>query len=145
MLRRIITFFSVTVLLMAPLAQGSVFAGEDLRDLLSRKYKEEKDICKVVKKAIKDGLNTKEVTRDCIEMGHDACLVIRCAIEAKGNLDQIISGALDAGTTSDVCSRCAVDAGADPKDVHPYTQDFPAPSPIPTPDAPAKVMSPSSF
>jgi hypothetical protein len=76
-----------------------------------KKYKEEKDICPVVKKSITEGINTQDVTRACIETGHDACLVIRCAIEAKGNLEQIITGALEAGTTSDVCSRCAVDAG----------------------------------
>lgn len=142
---RIGTFFLFTVLLMVPLMQGSVFAAENLKDILSKKYKEEKDICKVVKSAIKDGLNTKDVVRACIEMGHDACLVIRCGIEAKGNLEQIITGALAAGTTSDVCSRCAIDAGAEAKDVHPYTQEFPDPNRIPLPDKPAKVISPSSF
>jgi hypothetical protein len=144
-MKRIITFFSLTFLLICPLLQGPVFAGEDLKGLLSEKYKEEKDICKVVKQAIKDGLNAKDVTRDSIQMGHDACLVIRCGIEAKGNLGQIINGALEAGTTTDVCSRCAVDAGADPNDVQPYTQEFPAPNPIPMPEQPAKVISPSSF
>ncbi len=114
---RICITVSLALLLMAPLVPGSVSAQETLKDLLAKKYKEEKDICPVVKKTIREGLNTKEITQSCIEMGHDACLVVRCAVEAKGNLEQIIAGAIAAGTTSDVCSRCAMNAGADPKDI----------------------------
>jgi len=68
-----------------------------------------------VKKTIKEGLDTKEVTKTCIQMGHDACIVVKCGIEANGNLEQIITGALEAGTTPDVCSRCALEVGADPQ------------------------------
>jgi hypothetical protein len=100
-----------------PLVSVPVFAEETLKDILSKKYMEEKDICHVIKKVINEGINVKEVTKTSIEMGHDACLVIKCAIEAEGNLQDIISGALEAGTTPDVCSRCAMDAGADPMEI----------------------------
>ena len=93
------------------------FAEDMLKDDINNSFKQTKDICSVVKKVLSEGWNTKDVTKDCIQLGHDACLVIRCAIEGNGNLDQIIAGALEAGTTSDVCSRCAIQAGADPKDV----------------------------
>lgn len=96
------------------LAHSPVFAGDTLKDVLSKKYQAEKDICPVVKKTILEGQSSKDVTKTSIQLGHDACLVIRCAIEAKGQLDQVIAGALEVGTTSDVCSRCAIDAGADP-------------------------------
>ena len=86
----------------------------DVKDGVDKKYKETKDICTVVKKFLSDGMNTKEITKASIQLGHDACLVVRCAIEANGSLDQIITGALEAGATSDVCSRCALEAGADP-------------------------------
>ncbi len=101
----------LSVFFTVPFIYGAAYGEDTLKNMLSKRYKEEKDICPVVKKSITEGINTQEVTRACIETGHDACLVIRCAIEAKGNLEQIITGALEAGTTSDVCSRCAVDAG----------------------------------
>ncbi len=94
-----------------------VLADGTLKDDISKNFKETKDICPIVKKFLSDGGNTKELTKDCIQLGHDACLVVRCAIEGNGNLDQIITGALEAGTTSDVCSRCAIQAGVDPQDV----------------------------
>jgi hypothetical protein len=112
-----ITFIILAVLAIFPLICAPVFAQETLKDILSKKYTEEKDICNVVKKVIKEGLNTKDVTKTSIEMGYDACLVIKCAIEAEGNLQDIISGALEAGVTPDVCSRCAMDAGADPLEI----------------------------
>jgi hypothetical protein len=90
------------------------FSEETVKDGVDKKYKETRDICTVVKKLLSDGMNTKEITKASIQLGHDACLVVRCAIEAKGSLDQIITGALEAGATSDVCSRCALEAGADP-------------------------------
>jgi len=96
---------------------SAVLAEGTLKDDLSRNFRDTKDICPVVKKFLSDGVNTKEVTKDCIQLGHDACLVVRCAIEANGNLEQILTGALEAGTTSDVCSRCAIQAGVDAKDV----------------------------
>jgi hypothetical protein len=90
------------------------FAEETVKNGVDKKYKETKDICTVVKSLLSDGMNTKEVTKASIQLGHDACLVVRCAIEANGSLNQIITGALEAGATSDVCSRCALEAGADP-------------------------------
>jgi len=96
------------------IAQNPAFAQDRLKDMISKKYHEEKDICPVVKNAILEGQSSRDVTKTSILLGHDACLVIRCAIEAKGRLDQVIAGALEAGTTSDVCSRCAINAGADP-------------------------------
>jgi len=108
---RMIIAALLSVFFTVPFIYGAAYAEDTLKDMLSKRYKEEKDICPVVKKSITEGINTQDVTRACIEAGHDACLVIRCAIEAKGNLEQIITGALEAGTTSDVCSRCAVDAG----------------------------------
>ncbi|MEW6586436.1 MAG: hypothetical protein AB1442_12600 [Nitrospirota bacterium] len=92
-------------------------AEETLKDTIARKYAQTKDICPVVKQTINDGINTKEICKSSIELGHDACVVIRCAIAAEGDLLQIITGAIEAGATPDVCSRCAIEAGADPKDV----------------------------
>ena len=111
------SFLILVVGITLLLINNSAFAQETLKDILAKKYKEEKDICLVVKKAIAEGMNVKEVTKTSIEIGRDACLVIKCAIEAKGNLEEIIIGALEAGATSDVCSRCALDAGADPLEI----------------------------
>ncbi len=90
------------------------FAEETVKDVVDKKYKEIKDIRIVIKNLLSDGMNTKEVTKASIQLGHDACLVVKCAIEANGSLEQIITGALEAGASSDVCSRCALEAGADP-------------------------------
>ncbi len=117
MRHRVAIIFSLVVLLLGSYIPASVSLAETLRDELTRDYKKEGDICPVVKKAIGSGLNTKDVTKTCIEMGRDACLVVRCAVEANGNLEQIITGATEAGATSDVCSRCAMNAGADPKEI----------------------------
>ena len=111
------SFLILVVGITLLLINNSAFAKETLKDILAKKYKEEKDICLVVKKAITEGMNVKEVTKTSIEIGRDACLVIKCAIEAKGNLEEIIIGALEAGATSDVCSRCALDAGANPLEI----------------------------
>ncbi len=116
-MRIIIAFLVMAMFTISPIVTGSVSAGGNLKDILAKKYNEEKDICKVVKKVITEGLNTKEVTKMCIQMGHDACLVVKCAIEAQGSLEQIITGALEAGATSDVCSRCAIEAGVEPGSV----------------------------
>ncbi|MEW6052673.1 MAG: hypothetical protein AB1552_02635 [Nitrospirota bacterium] len=113
-IRTTITFLAAVMLALSTFYAGSLGAEETLRDVLARKFNENKDICKVVKNAISEGLNTKEVVKTCILMGHDACLVVKCGIEAEGSLEQIITGALEAGTTSDVCSRCAIEAGIDP-------------------------------
>jgi len=110
----IAVLFGVSALL---LMMGTVYADQSLKDTLAQKYNKEKDVCRVVKQALQAGMNTKEVTKSSIELGHEACLVIRCAIEANGSLQQIVTGALEAGTTSDVCSKCAIDAGADPRAV----------------------------
>jgi hypothetical protein len=112
---RIIT--SVLIISFASLflvAQSLAFAGDTLKDMISKEFQKEKDICPVVKETILEGQSSKDCTKTSIQLGHDACLVIRCAIEAKGQIDQVIAGALEAGTTSDVCSRCAINAGADP-------------------------------
>jgi len=118
--------FLLTVLLI----HVPVFA-QDLKDVLTKQYREGKDICTVTEKAIRSGMNAKEVTKACIEMGHDACLVVRCAVEANGSIEQIITGALEAGATSDVCSRCAMNAGADPRDVAKILETGLGYSPIP--------------
>jgi hypothetical protein len=93
---------------------SSVFAEDTVKNMVAKNYKETKDISLVVKKLIKEGVETKEVVMASIQLGHDACLVIRSAIEAEGNLEQIIAGALAGGATADVCSRCMVEAGIDP-------------------------------
>jgi hypothetical protein len=112
---RIITaVFLVSFASLFLVAQSPAFAEDTLKDMISKEFHKEKDICPVVKKAIIEGQASRDVTKTSILLGHDACLVIRCAIEAKGQIDQVIAGALEAGTTSDVCSRCAIDAGADP-------------------------------
>jgi hypothetical protein len=155
-LERSVISFSLAFLLIVPLINGPVFAEETLKDKLIRQYKEEKDICPVVKKNIREGLNTKEITKSCIQLGHDACLVVRCAIEADGNLEQIITGAIEAGTTTDVCARCAMIAGADPKAIASILQTGLGYSPLPggglTPidsnlpgDNAGEVMSSSHF
>jgi len=94
-----------------------LFAEETLKDDINKGFRETRDICPVVKRLLSEGMNTKDVTKECIQLGYDACLVVRCAVEANGNLQQILTGAIEAGATSDVCSRCAIQAGADAKDV----------------------------
>jgi hypothetical protein len=152
----ILFFISVFLASLFPMV-SSVYAEDTLKDILSKRYKKEKDICTVVKGAIQEGMNTKETTKICIELGHDPCLVIKCSIEANGSLDQIIIGALEAGVTSDVCTRCAVDAGADPQQLAKileaglgYTPALgPGLTPIevgvPTGTTAGGVLSPSTF
>jgi hypothetical protein len=112
---RVITaFLVVSFASLFLVAQNPVFAEDTLKDMISKEFHKEKDICPVVKEAILEGQASRDVTKASILLGHDACLVIRCAIEAKGQIDQVIAGAREAGTTSDVCSRCAINAGADP-------------------------------
>jgi hypothetical protein len=112
---RVITaFWVISFALLFLVAQSPAFAEDTLKDMISKEFHKEKDICPVVKNAILEGQASRDVTKTSILLGHDACLVIRCAIEAKGQIDQVILGALEAGATSDVCSRCAIDAGADP-------------------------------
>jgi hypothetical protein len=148
---------SLALLFIVPFVHGPVFAQETLKDKLTRQYKEEKDICPVVKKNIREGLSPKEITKSCIQLGHDACLVVRCGVEANGNLEQIITGAIEAGTTSDVCSRCAMNAGADPKAIAAILETGLGYSPVseggltpietslPGGNKPGGVMSSSSF
>ena len=109
-----VIFISFSFLIIS---SSFVFADDTVRDILAKKYQREKDICNVIKEAITEGMNTREVTGISIQMGYDVCLVINCAIEAKGNLEEIINGAIEYGATSDVCSRCAIDAGADALEV----------------------------
>jgi hypothetical protein len=110
-------FMVCSIIVLSLLMGSTVFADESMKDTLSKRYKEARDVCSVVKQALMEGKDTKEVTKISIELGHDACLVIRCAVEGNGNLQQIITGAMEAGATSDVCSKCAIDAGADPIDI----------------------------
>jgi hypothetical protein len=117
MKKLIISVIILTGFLIVPAINNTVFAEETIRDTIAQKYQQEKDICPIVKGLIKEGYNTKDITKASIILGHDPCLVIKCGIEAKGNLEQIITGAIEAGTTSDVCSRCAIDVGADPEAV----------------------------
>ncbi len=110
------TFIILSLLLTAHLA----YSEEPIKNILSFNKTKEQEICIAVKKAIQDGLNTKEVVKTGIQLGHSACLVVKCAIEGGGNLKEIITGAIEAGATPDVVSRCAVDAGADPKEIAGY-------------------------
>lgn len=113
MKKAIIIVFFAFISYFLNVTDNHVFAEDILKDVLTKKYQLEKDVCSVVKGAITEGLNVRGVTRTSIQLGYDVCLVIKCAIEAEGNLEQIINGAMEAGATSDVCSRCAIDAGAD--------------------------------
>jgi len=151
-MKRILALGSVIIFLLV--FNSAMAAEETVRDVLAKQYNTEKDICVVVKNSIKNGLDTKEVTKAAILMGHDACLVVRCAIEADGLLEEIINGALEAGTTKDVCAKCAVIAGADPVDVARIIEAGPAPlavglSPIeiglPGGDTGGGFLSPKGF
>jgi hypothetical protein len=151
-LKKCIIVSSLAFLVMGALIDGMVFAQEKetLKDRLNRQYRQTKDICPVVKNNLRDGFNTKEITRFSIELGHDVCLVMRCAIEANGNLEQIITGAIEAGTTSDVTSRCAMNAGADPKAIALYIplpgdKLTPIDPSIPGGDPGGRIMSPATF
>ncbi|MFZ5907429.1 MAG: hypothetical protein ACOYVJ_08500 [Nitrospirota bacterium] len=98
----------------------SVYAADGeqtVKDAIVKEFKDTKDICPVVKQVLKSGMDTREIVKSSIELGHDACLVVQCAIAGGGNIEQVISGALAAGATSDVCSRCAIEAGANPAEV----------------------------
>ena len=145
----VIPFFIFIILLTLPFICNPVFAEETLTDVLSKRYTEEKDICIVVKKAITEGINTKEVTKTFIGMGTNACLVVKCAIEAKGSLEQIIVGALEAGATSDVCSRCAIEAGTEVPELarilDPPLGAGLSPLEIGLPSGDSRFLSPSSF
>jgi hypothetical protein len=118
MKKLIVSIIILTGFLIVPAINNTVFAEETIRDVIAREYQQQKDICPIVKRLVKEGNNSKDITKDItkasIILGHDPCLVIKCGIEAKGNLEEIITGAIEAGTTSDVCSRCAIDVGADP-------------------------------
>jgi hypothetical protein len=112
--------FSVSVflaLLTLVLVLPGQVSGAAVKDAIEQQYKQDKDICSVVKKSIASGMNTQEVTKVAIQLGHDACLVVRCAIEAKAPPEQVVTGAVEAGATPDVVSKCALDAGAEPQDI----------------------------
>jgi hypothetical protein len=110
-------FFS---LLFFCLMASHVFAQDPVKDQLNKNNPKAKDICVAVKKTIKDGLNTKDVVKTGIQLGHSACLIIKCAINAEGNLKEVVTGAIEAGTPTEVVARCATDAGADAKEVAQY-------------------------
>ncbi len=107
----------LSILVLIPLSASAAHTRETTKEVLAKILNEEKDICKAVKSAIQQKLDTKDTVKLYIAMGHDACLVVRCAIQAKGDLELIIIGALEGGATPDVCSRCAIEAGAEPSDI----------------------------
>jgi hypothetical protein len=88
-----------------------------LKDVMSQRYEKEKDIGPVVVSCIKEGMNTREVVKTAIDMGHSACYVVKSSLGGGGGLEETIFGAIDAGATTDVCSRCAIEGGAYPQDV----------------------------
>jgi hypothetical protein len=99
------------------LLSNVVFAEEPIKDIPSLNNAKEKDICNAVKKTIQEGINTKDVVKTGIKLGHSACLIVKCAINGGGNVKEIVTAAIEAGATSDVVSRCAIDAGAEAKEV----------------------------
>jgi hypothetical protein len=100
------------VLLCNPLPSKGVASStsETLKDILADGA-DEASLCSSVKRAMGKGLNTKDIVRVAVEMGHNACLVIKCGVMAGGNPEDVINGVTDAGITSDVVARCCVDAG----------------------------------
>ena len=115
MKKRVLMTGLITVLMLS--VGIAAYAEETVKNNVIKSYQETRDICFSVKNLLGNRVDTKEVTKASIELGHDACLVVRCAIEANGDIEKIIKGALEAGATSDVCSRCAIEAGVDPADV----------------------------
>ena len=106
-------FIILSLLISAQIA----YSEEPIKNALSINKTKEKEICSAIKKTIQDGLNTKDVVKTGIKLGHSACLVIKCAIEGGGSLKEVVTGAIEAGASADVVSRCCIDAGADPQDV----------------------------
>jgi len=113
--REIFIILSIFIVLL--ILSNSSFAEKAMRNMISVKFSEQRDICLVVRSLIQEGKYTKEVVKTTIEMGYSACLVTKCAIEAGGNLEDIINGAIEAGATSDVIARCVIDAGGNSEEV----------------------------
>ncbi|MBI5640008.1 MAG: hypothetical protein HZA17_06240 [Nitrospirae bacterium] len=133
-----------TVLIVISLAMifADVVIAAELKDVLSERYAEQKDICPPVKSTIREGIDTRDVVRVALLMGHSACYVIKCSIEAKGELEKIIFGAIEGGATADVISRCAVEAGAIPDEIARILEraDLPGLGYTPPPGAPSPVI-----
>lgn len=85
----------------------------EIKDILSKKYSVEKDLCAVLKSLMDGTFETKEVVKAAIEMGFREAAVVKCAIESGGDVERIIVGAIEAGAAADVISKGAVEAGAD--------------------------------
>jgi len=122
--REIFIILSIFIVLL--ILSNSSFAEKAMRNMISVKFSEQRDICLVVRSLIQEGKYTKEVVKTTIEMGYSACLVTKCAIEAGGNLEDIINGAIEAGATSDVIARCTIDAGGNPEEVARILEQSPA-------------------
>ena len=125
----------IRILVTLVLLCGVIFSGNPLSatmvsDTMAKKYAESKDICPVVKSCIKEGMNTQEIVKTGILMGHRPCYVIKCAADGGGTLDQIIYGALEAATTADVVSRCCMEAGFRAQDIAKILQQADDPAPV---------------
>lgn len=146
-------FISLSIFIILMILGASSFANKTMRQMISDKFTEQRDICLVIRSLIQEGKDTKEAVKTSINMGYSACFVIRCAIEGGGNLEQIITGAIEAGATPDVISRCAIDAGENPGEVARILEQSPAIiSGLPGGDRGGglveeehEVLSPSSF
>jgi len=115
--RKIRILISLSSFIVLLILSNPSFAEKAMRNMISEKFSEQRDICLVVRSLIQEDKGTKEVVRTTIEMGYSACLVTKCAIEAGGNLEDIINGAIEAGATSDVIARCAIDVREKPEEV----------------------------
>ena len=107
--------FAITFVVFL-LSINTAFA-DDIKNVITNNYRQSKDSCIVVKRLIKEEINTKEIVKTGVQLGHSACLIVKCAISGGGKLEEIIDGALEAGATTDVIAKCAVDAGANPQEV----------------------------
>ena len=105
------------VLISVPVLFGNSLLASTVSDTITKRYAESRDICPVIKSCIKEGMNTQEIVKTSILMGHSPCYVIKCAADGGGILEQIIYGAIEAATTADVVARCCVDAGFTAQDV----------------------------
>src|SRR4030042_314446 len=80
----------IFILLLIFLLSNVVFAAEPIKDIPSLNNAKEKDICNAVKKTIQEGINTKDVVKTGIKLGHSACLIVKCAISGGGNVKEIV-------------------------------------------------------
>jgi hypothetical protein len=138
----------LSILFALSLLNSSLSAEKTMKDMMSEKFSEKRDICLVIKSLIQEGKSAREVTKTSIDLGYNPCLVVRCALEGGGSLEEIIVGAALAGVTSDVISRCAINAGARPDTVARILErQSPATTSIVLPggESGGGFISPSSF